>query len=119
MPDLAPRGICARRRDPGEEGSMRVLITDHATKGNNKAGVGYYACELIRGARGLLGADAVTTFPWGAGWSYRWIRAQQHWWDHQSRRWEAVARRPGLLPWVEKKDRGKCLSLVRKVMPPP
>jgi alpha-1,3-rhamnosyl/mannosyltransferase len=93
---------------------MRVLICDHAARENHKAGVGYYTSELIRCARGILGDEHVQVFPGEAPWVWK-----QHWWDRQSRRWEYVARRPGWLPWVEKKFRGKFLSLVRKVMPPP
>jgi alpha-1,3-rhamnosyl/mannosyltransferase len=91
---------------------MRVLLSDHAALGNNKSGVGYYASELIRCLRGLLGRDAVET------WPGPWGMVRQRWWERQSIRYEYVARRPGWLPWVEKKFRGKFLSLVRKVMPP-
>src|SRR5689334_7577445 len=91
---------------------MRVLVSDHATLENNKAGVGYYTSELIRCLRETLGRDNVENCPGAWVW-------KQHWWDRQSRRFECLARTPGWLPWVEKKFRGKFLSLVRKVMPPP
>src|SRR5262245_29995707 len=92
---------------------MRVLINDHAALENHKSGIGYYSTELIRSLRGLLGRDQVETCPGP------WIIWQQHWWERQSKRWEHVARQPRWLPWIEKKFRGKFLSLVRKVMPPP
>ena len=91
---------------------MRVLIGDQAALGNNKSGVGYYAAELIRCMRGLLGRDGVETWPGPS------VMKRQRWWERQSNRWEYVARQPGFLHWVEKKFRGKFLSYVRKVYPP-
>ena len=95
---------------------MRVLIDDHAAQENQKAGVGYYSSELIRCVRQILGRESVNLYPGNP----RWVSLlQQRWWARQSRRYEHLAGQPGWMPWVRKKVRGKFLSYVRKVMPPP
>jgi glycosyltransferase involved in cell wall biosynthesis len=92
---------------------MRVMFTSHAAQENNRAGIGRYTAELLRELYRLAGRGIIHTFP------NDWVEWKAIWWDHQSTRFQSIARQPGLLPWLEKKVRGKFLSLMRHVLPMP
>ncbi|MGD9713901.1 MAG: glycosyltransferase, partial [Thermomicrobiales bacterium] len=91
---------------------MRVLMTDLAPLSEKrKSGVGYYTQQLVNNLRDLAGPDFVYSFP------DPWLEWKFDWLTNQCRRFEYISKQRGLLPWIEKKVRGKVLDIVRKTVP--
>ncbi|MDY3561549.1 glycosyltransferase family 4 protein [Gemmata sp. JC673] len=97
----------------GKELAMRVLITaPPILRDRKKSGIGQYTQELLAGLGRLAGAGAVHSW-----YPSRWMRAGQHWLNHQCARYEAAAGRAGVRARLEVKLRGRFLNAVRAAFP--